>query len=100
MSLEPLERLLSARRAVTGRPAKDRAALATAFIAKAILNLGTTRDLIARLKVDEPLQGGFVGGAARANCRMRRSSHAPSLQVPRRYRVAAAVTRSRNRTGR
>jgi hypothetical protein len=56
MSMAPLERLLSARRAVTGRPAKDRAALATAFIAKAILNLGTTRDLIARLKVDEPLR--------------------------------------------
>ncbi len=56
LSMAPLERLLSARRALTGRPAKDRAALATAFIAKAILNLGTTRDLIARLKVDEPLR--------------------------------------------
>ena len=56
MSMVPLQRLLSARRALTGRPAKDRAALATAFIAKAILNLGTTRDLIGRLKVDEPLR--------------------------------------------
>ena len=56
MSLAPVERSLSARRAATGRPAKDRAALATAFLAKAILNLPTTRDLISRLKVDEALR--------------------------------------------
>jgi hypothetical protein len=48
--------LLSARRAPIGRPAKDRAALATAFIANAILNLPTTRDLIGRLRVDESLR--------------------------------------------
>lgn len=45
-ALIPLDRLLYARRARTGRPAKDRTALATAFLAKAILNLPTTRDLI------------------------------------------------------
>ena len=56
ISLAPLERLLSVRRAATGRPAKDRAALATAFMAKAILNLPTTRDLISRLQVDEALR--------------------------------------------
>jgi hypothetical protein len=56
MALVPLERILSARRAGTGRPARDRAALATAFLAKAILNLPTTRDLISRLCVDEPLR--------------------------------------------
>jgi len=56
VSLAPLGRLLSARRAATGRPAKDRAALATAFMAKAILNLPTTRDLISRLRVDEALR--------------------------------------------
>jgi len=39
MAMLPLERLLSARRSSTGRPAKDRAALATAFLAKAVLNL-------------------------------------------------------------
>jgi hypothetical protein len=54
--LAPLGRLLSARRAATGRPAKDRAALATAFMAKAILNIPTTRDLIGRLRVDEVLR--------------------------------------------
>jgi hypothetical protein len=56
VSLAPLGRMLSARRAATGRPAKDRAALATAFMAKAILNLPTTRDLISRLRVDEALR--------------------------------------------
>ena len=56
LSLLPLNRLLAARRAATGRPPKDRAALATAFIAKAVLNLPTTRDLIDRLRVDHPLR--------------------------------------------
>lgn len=56
IAMAPLERLLSARRAATGRPAKDRAALATAFMAKAILNLPTTRDLIQRLHVDQALR--------------------------------------------
>jgi hypothetical protein len=52
----PLGRILSAQRSSTGRPAKDRCAMATAFVAKAVLNLATTRDLIARLRVDEPLR--------------------------------------------
>ena len=56
VALIPLERMLSARRSSTGRPAKDRAALSVAFAAKAILNLPTTRDLIDRLRVDEILR--------------------------------------------
>lgn len=56
VSLVPMERFLSARRSRTGRPSKDRAALATAFIAKAVLNLPTTRALMGRLGVDEPLR--------------------------------------------
>ncbi len=56
VSLVPLERLLSARRARTGRRARDRMALATSFIAKAIFNLPTTRDLIDRLRVDAALR--------------------------------------------
>jgi len=55
IAMVPLGRLLTAGRASTGRPAKDRAALATAFVAKAILNLPTTRDLIDRLRVDQAL---------------------------------------------
>lgn len=56
MALLPLGRMLSARQSVTGRPAKDRAALAIAFLAKAILNLPTTRDLMSRLRVDDALR--------------------------------------------
>ena len=56
VALIPLERMLSARRASTGRPARDRAALSVAFAAKAVLNLPTTRDLIDRLRVDETLR--------------------------------------------
>jgi len=56
LSLAPLGRLLGARKASTGRPAKDRMALASAFVAKAILNLTTTRQLISRLRVDEALR--------------------------------------------
>ena len=63
VALVPLERLLSARRSRTGRPSKDRAALVTAFIAKAVLNLPTTRDLIGRLRVDEALRR-FCGWAS------------------------------------
>jgi hypothetical protein len=56
VAMAPLERMLCARRSSTGRPAKDRAALATAFMAKAVMNLATTRDLIGRLRVDEALR--------------------------------------------
>ncbi len=64
MSMMPLDGLISARRASTGRPAKDRAALATAFIAKAIFNLTTTRSLISRLQADEALRR-YCGWATR-----------------------------------
>lgn len=55
-ALIPLEQLLCARRAHTGRRPKDRAAMALAFIAKAVLNLPHTRDLIHRLRVDRALR--------------------------------------------
>jgi hypothetical protein len=54
-ALVPLHKLIG-RRCHMGRPAKDRLALATAFIAKAIFNLPTTRDLIDRLRVDHALR--------------------------------------------
>jgi hypothetical protein len=63
MALSPLERMICARRSATGRPARDRAAMATAFMAKAILNLPTTRDLISRLQVDDALRQ-FCGWAS------------------------------------
>ena len=63
VAMIPLGRILSTQRAATGRPAKDRCAMATAFVAKAVLNLPTTRDLIARLRVDQPLRRlcGWIG---------------------------------------
>ena len=39
-----------------GRPLKDRAALARAFIAKAVFQLATTRELLERLANDRPLR--------------------------------------------
>lgn len=56
VNLIPLGAALSSRRASTGRPPRDRAALATAFVAKSILNLTTTRQLIDRLKADGQLR--------------------------------------------
>ena len=62
-ALVPLEGILGTLGAATGRPAKDRAALATAFLAKTILNLPTTRSLLSRLKADEALRR-FCGWAS------------------------------------
>lgn len=42
--------------APVGRPLSDRRAIARAFVAKAVLNLGTTRQLLDRLKVDTVLR--------------------------------------------
>lgn len=56
LNLVPLGPALNARRACTGRPPRDRTALATAFFAKSILNLVTTRQLIDRLKADTQLR--------------------------------------------
>ncbi len=44
------------RRAWTGRPACDRLSLATAFLAKAVYNLTTTRQLRERLQADVQLR--------------------------------------------
>ena len=51
-----VERFLASFYALPGRPQEDRAALARAFIAKAVFQLPTTRALIERLAVDRPLR--------------------------------------------
>lgn len=56
LSLLPLQRYIPAAQGWNGRPAKDRCALAAAFVAKAVLNLATTRQLIDRLAVDATLR--------------------------------------------
>ena len=43
-------------RSLPGRPVEDRAALARAFIAKAVFDIPTTRALIERLQVDKTLR--------------------------------------------
>src|ERR1700679_3728148 len=77
ISLAPLGRLLSARRAATGRPAKDRAALATAFMAKAILNLRPPATSSPACRSMRPC-GSTAVGAQSERCRMSRNSPAPS----------------------
>ena len=51
-----VERFIHSVRGRVGAPPKDRAALARAFVAKAVLNLPTTEGLIDRLKVDPALR--------------------------------------------
>ncbi len=51
-----IERFLPSFRGFVGRPQKDRAALARAFVAKAVYNMPTTRALIDRLHSDVSLR--------------------------------------------
>ena len=51
-----IDRFIPSSQGLVGRPPKDRIALARAFVAKAILNLGTTEMLIDRLRVDQALR--------------------------------------------
>ena len=51
-----LERFLPSLHGLPGCPPEDRAALARAFMAKAVFHLPTTRALIERLAVDRPLR--------------------------------------------
>ena len=51
-----VERLLPYLHGLRGRPLEDRAALARAFIAKAVFDITTTRALIERLTIDRPLR--------------------------------------------
>ena len=62
LELVRVEALLPYFRGQVGRPEEDRAALARAFIAKAVFDIPTTRGLIERLEVD----GSFAGCAAGA----------------------------------
>jgi hypothetical protein len=101
VSLLPLGRLLAARRAGTGRPAKDRTALATAFIAKAILNLPNTRDLIGRLKVDEGLRQlcgwSCVGRIPHESKFSRAFAEFAATQLPQQLHAAVVETTQRER---
>ena len=56
LELVRVEALLPYFRGQVGRPEEDRAALARAFIAKAVFDVPTTRALIERLEVDGRLR--------------------------------------------
>lgn len=56
LAMIPLARFVPVSRGWNGRPAKDRHAIACAFVAKAVYNLATTRQLIERLQADESLR--------------------------------------------
>jgi hypothetical protein len=56
VSLQPLARWVSERRAYPGRRPCDRLCLVTAFLAKAVFNLPSTRHLIQRLHSDPQLR--------------------------------------------
>ena len=51
-----IEVLVACGRGGVGRPAKDRRAMARAFVAKAVCSLGSTRQLLERLAVDTALR--------------------------------------------
>jgi hypothetical protein len=56
LEMIPLSRQLPCGRGWLGRPAKDRHALASAFIAKSVYGLQTTRQLLQRLRTDRQLR--------------------------------------------
>jgi len=56
LEMVPLSRQLPCARGWLGRPAKDRRELATAFIAKSVYGLQTTRQLVQRLRTDRQLR--------------------------------------------
>jgi hypothetical protein len=56
LTMIPLARFVPVAQGWNGRPSKDRMAIASAFVAKAVFNLGTTRQLIDRLSNDEQLR--------------------------------------------
>lgn len=101
VSMAPLELMLSARRASTGRPSRDRAALATAFMAKAVLNLPTTRDLISRLRVDAALRrfcGWFSAGAVPHESKFSRAfAEFAATELPQQLHAAVIEATQRER---
>jgi hypothetical protein len=56
LEMIPLARFVPASRGWNGRPCKDRLAIASAFVAKAVYGFGLTRQLLERLRQDEQLR--------------------------------------------
>lgn len=56
LELIRIERFVAFGRSLYGRPLKERAAIARAFVAKAVYNMPTTRALLDRLACDKKLR--------------------------------------------
>jgi len=56
LELIPLGRFVPSSQGWNGRPQRNRHAIASAFVAKAVYNLARTSDLLNRLESDEPLR--------------------------------------------
>jgi Transposase DDE domain/Transposase domain (DUF772) len=56
LALIPLRRYIPVAQGWNGRPSKDRLCIARAFVAKAVYNMPTTRDLLERLRTDLQLR--------------------------------------------
>lgn len=56
LAMIPLRRFVPVASGWNGRPAQDRYAIACAFVAKAVYNFGTTRQLLDRLQSDSQLR--------------------------------------------
>ena len=56
LNLIQIEAMVASWSGGVGRPAKDRRAMARSFVAKAVFNMGTTRQLLDRLSVDVSLR--------------------------------------------
>ncbi|MDX2149141.1 MAG: transposase [Bryobacteraceae bacterium] len=99
LSLVPVARMLQLPKG-RGRRARDRAALATAFIAKAVLNLETTRDLIRRLAVDSALRrlcGWHKKGLPHESKFSRAFSEFARTELPQRLHQAVIETTQKGR---
>ena len=92
LELVRVEALLPYFRGQVGRPEEDRAALARAFIAKAVFDVPTTRGLIERLEVDGRLAG-CAAGAVPAGFRARRRFRGPFPSLPRAVWPAVCMRR-------
>lgn len=56
LAMVPLSRFVPCSSGWKGRPQKNRDSIASAFLAKSVLNLATTRQLLSRLKADQTLR--------------------------------------------
>ena len=83
LELVRVEALLPYFRGQVGRPEEDRAALARAFIAKAVFDIPTTRGLIERLEVDGRLWRLCGWSGAGRGFRARRRFRGPFPSLPR-----------------